>query len=230
MTGTNRRNMHRTLRFGAATAVIALLTGCAGTDAGADARGPADQAASHDHSHEHGQYDPHDRANFRHQDGTEANTDVDDTLHGAGLKQLATASDLVVRGRIAKAQPGVLIAKGDPTAKYTVYTVQVRDTVRGVKDKQVEVALLTEIGGGKVAVEDRPNPAVGDDVIWLLTKIAPEFDHKGYVLTNQSGLLLVKADGSVVSGLEGSSPVAKEAKALRTADQILQHLRTAPQR
>lgn len=92
------------------------------------------------------------------------------------------------------------------------------------------MALLAEIGGGPVTVEYRPSPAVGDDVIWLLTKIAPEFQHKGYVLTNQSGLLLVRADGTVVSGLAGSSPVAKEAKTLRTADQVVQHLRSAPQR
>jgi hypothetical protein len=37
----------------------------------------------------------------------------------------------------------------------------------------------------------------------------------------------VNKDGSVASGLDGSSPVAKQAKAMRTADQVLAELRAA---
>lgn len=199
-----------------ATALAVLMVGCGS--------GQEPQAADHDHAtHQHDD----DRSVYRHADGTEANTDTYDSIASADLKGLAKASDLVVRGQITKAQKGVLIAKGDPTAKYTVFTVKVSDTVRGVQSQQVDLALMTEISGSQVVVEDRPTPVVGSEVILVLTKIAPEFQREGYVLTNQSGLLLVKKDGTVVSGLDGSTPVAKQAKALRTADQVLAELRSA---
>ncbi len=199
-----------------ATALAVLMVGCGSSQ--------EPQAADHDHAtHQHDD----DRSVYRHADGTEANTDTYDSIASADLKGLAKASDLVVRGQITKAQTGVLIAKGDPTAKYTVFTVKVSDTVRGVQSQQVDLALMTEISGSQVVVEDRPTPVVGSEVILVLTKIAPEFEREGYVLTNQSGLLLVKKDGTVVSGLDGSTPVAKQAKALRTADQVLAELRSA---
>jgi hypothetical protein len=202
-----------------AAALAVVLAGC-----GSDSPAPA-AAADHDHAtHQHDD----DRSVYQHADGTEANTDTDDSLYGADLKKLATASDLVVRGKVSKAQSGVPLAKGDPTALYTVYTVQVSDTVRGVQAKQIDVALLTEISGAAVVVEERATPVVGSDVILTLTKIAPQFNREGYVLTNQTGLLVVGKDGNVVSGLANSSPVAKQAKALRTADQVLAELRSAP--
>ncbi|WP_020390209.1 hypothetical protein [Kribbella catacumbae] len=199
-----------------AAALAVLLVGCGSSQ--------EPQAAEHDHAtHQHDD----DRSFYQHADGTEANTDTYDSVPSADLKGLAKASDLVVRGQITKAQKGVLIAKGDPTAKYTVFTVKVSDTVRGNQAQQIDFALMTEISGSQVVVEDRPTPSVGSEVILTLTKIAPEFKREGYVLTNQSGLLLVKKDGTVVSGLEGSTPVAKQAKALRTADQVLAELRSA---
>jgi hypothetical protein len=204
-----------TAALGAAGLAVALA-GCGNSQ--------APQAADHDHaSHSHGD----DRSFYQHADGSEANTDTYDSVAAADLKGLAKASDLVVRGTITKAQKGVLIAKGDPTAKYTVFTVKVSDTVRGNKARQIDLALMTEISGTQVVVEDRPTPSVGSEVILVLTKIAPEFNREGYVLTNQSGLLLVKKDGTVVTGLDGSTPVAKQAKALRTADQVVAELRSA---
>ncbi|GAA1713916.1 hypothetical protein ACFTSF_36395 [Kribbella sp. NPDC056951] len=198
-----------------ALALSAALVGC-----GSDAT-PA--AADHDHAtHQH-----NDRSLYQHTDGTEANTDTDDNLAGADLKQLATASDLVVRGKITKAKKDVLLAKGDPTAKYTVFTTQVTDHVRGVQAKEVDFALLTEISGSPIVVEQRQTPRVGSDVILVLTKIAPEFNHDGYVLTNQSGLLVVNKNGTVASGLEDSSPVSKQTESLRTAEQVLTELRSA---
>lgn len=199
-----------------AAALAVVLVGCGGSQ--------EPQAAEHDHaSHPHDD----DRSFYQHTDGTEANTDTYDSIAGADLKGLAKASDLVVRGQITKAQKGVLIAKGDPTAKYTVFTVKVSDTVRGAKAQQIDFALMAEISGTQVVVEDRPNPDVGSEVILVLTKIAPEFQREGYVLTNQSGLMLVNKDGTVVAGLDDSAPVTKQAKALRTADRVLAELRSA---
>jgi hypothetical protein len=198
-----------------AAALAVVLVGCGS--------GQEPQAAEHDHAtHQHD-----DRSFYQHADGTEANTDTDEGLAGADLQGLAKASDLVVRGQITKAKTGVLLAKGDPTAKYTIFTVKVSDHVRGQQAHQVDLALMTEISGSKVIVEERRTPGVGSDVILVLTKIAPEFNYDGYVLTSQSSLLLVNKDGSVASGLDGSSPVAKQAKAMRTADQVLAELRSA---
>lgn len=200
-----------------AAVLAVLMVGCGSSQ--------EPQAAEHDHAtHQHDD----DRSFYQHADGTEANTDTDDYLSGADLQGLAKASDLVVRGRITKAKTGVLLAKGDPTAKYTVFTVKVSDHVRGQQARQVDFALMTEISNSQVVVEERQTPGVGSDVILVLTKIAPEFQYEGYVLTNQTGLLLVNKDGTVASGLDGSSAVAKQAKALRTADKVLSELRSAP--
>lgn len=201
--------------LGAATLAL-VMAGCG-----------SDQAPQAEHDHATHQHDD-DRSFYQHADGTEANTDTDDNLSGADLQGLAKASDLVVRGQITKAKTGVPLAKGDPSAKYTIFTVKVSDHVRGQRARQVDFALMTEISGSQVVVEERQTPGIGSDVILVLTKIAPEFQYEGYVLTNQTGLLLVNKDGTVASGLDGSSPVAKQAKALRTADQVLSELRSAP--
>ncbi|MEU4396454.1 hypothetical protein [Kribbella sp. NPDC023855] len=198
-----------------AAALAVTTAGCGGSQT---------PQAEHDHAtHQHDD----DRSFYQHADGTEANTDTDESLADADLKGLAKASDLVVRGQITKAKTGVLLAKGDPTAKYTIFTVKVSDHVRGKRTQHVDLALMTEISGSRVVVEERRTPGVGSDVILVLTKIAPEFNYDGYVLTSQSSLLLVNKDGSVASGLDGSSPVAKQAKAMRTADQVLAELRAA---
>lgn len=185
------------LGLGVIAAVAAVMSGC----------GNSPQPAE---GHEHGAGNPN------------ANMDVDDYLPDAGLTELSSASDLVVRGRIVGAQGGVLIAK-DPTAKYTVFTVKVAEVVKGAKAATVKVALLTEIGGGRVQVEGRPSVVVGDDGVWLLKKIPAEFKYQGYVLTNQQGLLLVK-DGGVVTGSTDST-VAREVKELKDVDGVLRHLR-----
>ncbi|MDX6238655.1 MAG: hypothetical protein QOG10_3470 [Kribbellaceae bacterium] len=215
MTRTPRRLTRRIIGLGVSTVALTLaLAGCGGEQTGSAPPPAAPAAAQDEHTDQH-------------EDGSLANAIVDDRLAGADLRQLTKNSDLVVHGRITAVEAGVPLAKGDPTAKYAVYTIQVRDTVRGKNQREVQLALLSEIEGARIVLEERPNPKVGDDVIALLTKIAPEFNHPGYVLTNQSGLMLVKPDGRVVSGIEGSSPVAAEAKSLRTVSEVLDHLRTA---
>jgi hypothetical protein len=187
------------LGLGVIAAVGAVMTGC----------GSAPQPAEgHEHKHSAG--------------SASANMDVDDYLPAAGLTELGSASDLVVRGRIVGAQGGVLIAK-DPTAKYTVFTVRVAEVLKGAKAASVKVALLTEIGGGRVQVEGRPAVVVGDDGIWLLKRIAPEFNYRGYVLTNQQSLLVVQ-EGKVVAG-SADTTVGREVADLQTVDRVLNRLR-----
>ena len=159
---------------------------------------------------------------------TAAPVDIDEHLPQAGLKQLTSESDLVVRGRVVRAKSGVLIAK-DPTAKYTIFTIRVAEVVSGAKVSSVDVALLTELSGAPVRPEGRPAVGVGDDAVWLLTKIAPEFNRKGYVLTNQSSLLIVDDDGRVTGGSK-SSAVAGEVAHMKTVNEVLRYLRSVAPR
>ncbi|MEV8373808.1 hypothetical protein AB0P21_13770 [Kribbella sp. NPDC056861] len=217
MTRTPRRLSRQFLGLGISAAALTIaLTGC-GSQPTVSAPPPAAAAAEHNHAdHEHSD---------AHEDGSLANTIVDEPLAGADLQTLTKSTQLAVRGKITTVQTGVLLAKGDTSAKYSVFTIKVADTARGKAQPTVQLALLQEIYGAAVVVEERPNPKVGDEVVALMTKIAPEFNHPGYVLTSQASLMLVKPDGQVVAGIEGSSPVAAQAKSLRTVDQVLATIR-----
>jgi hypothetical protein len=224
MTHMTRRPVRRLICSGAAALAALALVACGSRPSG-DAPAPTGQAA-----HDHGDHAHSDGEYAEHEDGSRANASVDGPLAGADLKQLTAKSELVVRGTVTSARADVPLAKGDPTAKYTIYTVKVQDVARGAAGAQVELALLTQIEGATIVFEERQNPKVGDSIVALLTRIAPEFGRPGYVLTDQSGLLVVKPDGQVISGIEGSSPVAAEAKRLRTVDQVLTTIRSVPQR
>jgi hypothetical protein len=224
MTHTARRPIRRLIGASAAAAAALVLIACGSQQSGDDPANTGHAAHEHsDHEHAEGEY-------AEHEDGSRANASVDDPLAGADLKQLTAKSDLVVRGTVTGARADVPLAKGDPTAKYTIYTLKVQDVARGAAGSQVELALLSQIEGANIVFEERQNPKVGDSVVALLRKIAPEFNQPGYVLTGQSGLLVVKPDGGVISGIEGSSPIAAEAKTLRTVDQVLSTIRSVPQK
>lgn len=218
MNRTPRRLARHILGLGiSAVALTIALTGCGGSQP-SSAPPPAPAAAEHNHAdHEHSD---------AHEDGSLANTIVDEALAGVDLQTLTKNTQLAVHGRITSIQTGVPLAKGDPSAKYSIFTIEVADTARGKAQPTVQLALLQEVYGAKIVVEERPNPKLGDDVVALMTKIAPEFNHPGYVLTSQAGLMLVKPDGQVVSGIEGSSPIAAQAKSLRTVDQVLATIRS----
>lgn len=191
-------------------ASIALVVGCAQSDNAPPSHAGAprhlDGAASHD-----------------------GNSDVDDYLAGAGLERLTTASDLVVHGQVVSAQGDVSIAD-DPTAQYTVFTVQVTEVIKGEMAKTVDVAMLTELEGAPFTPGARMTPKPGDDGIWMLTKIAPEFRYEGYVLTNNTGLLITQDDGDVLSGGSEGSAVSSEVKELQNTENLLDFLRTVDDR
>lgn len=114
--------------------------------------------------------------------------EVDDPYASSSLFDLGTVSDLAVRGTVTGYRAGVQIGR-DTDAAYTVYTVSVTETVFGPATKTVNVALLTELGGGPVTIQGRPKVEEGNDALWILTRIAPEFGLDGYVLTSTGGLI-----------------------------------------
>lgn len=148
---------------------------------------------------------------------------IDDKLPRAGLEELASVSDLVVRGRVVGSKPGLELVKDDPAAKYTSFTIQVDEAVKGGRPTRVDVALLTEVGGAPIQVEGRPSVKPGDEAIWLLTRIAPEFGFDGYVLTNQQSILPV--NGTVVTTASSDTPLAREVAELKSTDRVLARLR-----
>jgi hypothetical protein len=160
-----------------------------------------------------------------HDEGTASGApDVNDYLPDADLAQLSKASELVIFGSVIKAQSGVLIAE-DKTAEYTVYTVEVKETLRGTAAKTVDVALLTHLSKTEVRFESRPTPQIGDQAVWLLNPIAPEFKREGYVLTNLNSLIVAAANGSRLIGAPASSPAGKDIHKLGNLDALLAHLR-----
>jgi len=161
-----------------------------------------------------------------HDNANGANVDVSDYLPNAGLAELSDASELVVSGRVVGAVGGVQIGE-NKDLEYTIYTIAVDEVVKGSAGESVEVALLTHIQRAPVVFDSRSTPKRGDRGIWLLTKIAPEFKRDGYVLTNQNSQLLVKPDGSGLTGGASSSLVAKEVKELGSLAGVLHRLRDA---
>jgi hypothetical protein len=164
-----------------------------------------------------------DSAGHTHDDADGATVDVGDYLGDAGLAELSQASDLVVSGRVAALVKGVPIGS-EPSARYTVLTVAVDETVKGdARKKTVDVAMLAELRGVAVTFGGRPIPRVNDRGVWLLRRIAPEFGRDGYVLTNQNGQILAGAGG--LTGGAASSPSAREVKQLGDLTSVLDHLR-----
>jgi hypothetical protein len=154
-----------------------------------------------------------------------ANVDVSEYLPHAGLVELGRASDLVVSGRVVSVADGFQIGT-DPGAEYTIVAVAVDEAVKGsAPARTVEVAMLTRLDSAPVVFEGRPVPKADDRGVWLLRAIAPEFQRKGYVLTNQNGQVLAGKDG--VAGGESSSRFAREVRQAGDLATVLNRLRAA---
>jgi hypothetical protein len=168
-------------------------------------------------------------AGHSHDDAEGVPLAITDHLPDAGLAELSRASELVVLGRVVGAVEGVRIGS-DASAGYTILTVAVEEALKGTERlsgdapaKTVEVAMLTHLDGAPVAIAGRPTPAIDDRGVWLLQPIAPEFDRRGYVLTNQNSQILVDEHG--LTGGVPSAPSAKEVAQLGDLPSVLDRIR-----
>jgi hypothetical protein len=152
---------------------------------------------------------------------------VDDPHAEADMATLSDASTTVVRGTVAAAETGVRFGMedGGNQLRYTQFTVDVDDVLAGHAGNQVRVVLSTHLGRRQVAIEGRPVPRMGDEGVWFLTPMAPEFGVDGYVLTGQAGLLLLDGD-EVIGGGPPDAPVRAEVERLGSAEAVVAHVRT----
>jgi hypothetical protein len=100
----------------------------------------------------------------------------------ADLTELRDVSDTVVFGRVAGTRFGAQLSE-DPGADYTIYTLEVRETVaargrpdappKGQRTTLVEVAVLTHLEGAPLWLEEHLTPQEGQTGIWFLRQIAP---------------------------------------------------------
>lgn len=169
--------------------------------------------------------DDHDHAAHADAHADLAAANVDDPYFEASLDELTTLSDLVLVGRVTRVEDGVRIGT-DPATSYTVVTVEVGQLLKamsrsGASVKQVKVALLSRIGGSPFVIKGRPIPKVGDRALYLLKKIAPEFNLDGYVLTNIGSLLPVT--GTVIES-SSEAVAAQEAGLLGQLNKVIQEI------
>jgi hypothetical protein len=152
--------------------------------------------------------------------------EVNDPFAQADLATLSQASAMVVHGTVVDAEPGLRLGE-DTRLRYTAFTVEVDETLAGESAQRVRVVLSTHVDDQEIAVEGRPLPRVGDEGIWFLNPVAPEFGYDGYVLTGQTGLLLVDGDEVVGGGVPGESPIADEVQPLDSPRAVVDHVRAA---
>jgi hypothetical protein len=150
--------------------------------------------------------------------------EVDDPYAQADMATLSQASDAVVHGTVVDAEPGLRLGTGQ--LRYTAFTVEVDEVLAGSSGERVRVVLATHADGHEITIEGRPQPRVGDEGVWFLTPVAPEFGYEGYVLTGQSGLLLVDGDEVVGGGHPGESPIATEVERLDSPEAVVDHVRS----
>lgn len=142
--------------------------------------------------------------------------EADEPYSDASLDELGSVSDLVVKGSVTAVEHGIKIGS-DQGVDYRVYTVAVSDAA-DVKTESVRVIVSEAMDGVPVTLENRPELSVGDEAIWSLTEIAPEFDYDGYVLVSASSVFPIR-DGRVVD--VGDAPAALEAKELGAEETFL---------
>jgi hypothetical protein len=149
--------------------------------------------------------------------------EVSDPLAQEDIAGLTAASEAVVRGTVVEAEAGVRV--GAEQVRYTAYTVEVDEALSGAPADQIKVILSSQVQGRDVVVEGRPLPARGDEAIWFLTPIGPQFGYEGYVLSGQSGLLLFDGD-EVVGGGRPDGPVASEVERLGHPQVVVERVRS----
>jgi hypothetical protein len=151
--------------------------------------------------------------------------EASDLLAGADMATLTQVSDTVVRGTVVDVATRVRI--DDSRVRYATLTVEVDEVLAGAAGDRVEVALTSHVGRQPVELEGRPMPEVGDEAVWYLTAVAPEFGYDGYRLTSGSGLLLLQDDGAVGGGIPGESPIAEEVERLDSPEAVVDRVREA---
>lgn len=151
-----------------------------------------------------------------------------DSVPYTGMADLSQESDLVVHGSVAAVEPGVPMgATGASTVEYSIFTIEVDEVLAGEGADRIEVALSTHFGGREVVLEGRPVPKVGDDGVWFLTEIAPEFERDGYVLTSTESLVLEAADAEAAGeGLAEDSSLLADVEELGSLEDVVDHVRS----
>lgn len=135
--------------------------------------------------------------------------EADEPYANASLDELGAVSDLVVRGSVTAVEHGIELGS-DRGVDYKAYTVAVADAA-GVEVESVRVIVSEAMDGVPITLHNRPELSVGDEAIWCLTEIAPEFGYDGYVLVSASSVFPIR-DGQVVN--DGDAPGALEAEEL----------------
>jgi hypothetical protein len=151
--------------------------------------------------------------------------EVTDLLSGADMAELSQASDVVVRGTVTEAEAGLRI--GEDRIRYTAFTVEVAEALAGDPGgpgDRLRMVFTSHVGQQAIEMEGRPMPQVGDEGIWFLTRIDPQFGYDGYVLTGQAGELLLDGD-RVVGGGPADLPVGTEVDRLGSPEAVVDHVR-----
>lgn len=149
---------------------------------------------------------------------------VDDPYAQADMATLSEASDTVVRGTVTAAEPGPRVGSRQNPLRFTRFTVAVDEVLGGTAGDEVQVLLTTHVNGRPATMEGRPTPEVGDEAVWFLTPTRTEASIDGYVLTGQSGLLLLDGD-EVTGGGTHDARVHSEVESLGSTDAVVDHVR-----
>jgi hypothetical protein len=153
---------------------------------------------------------------------------VDDPLARASLKEVATASDVIVVGAIGSEQDGITFGSGAGALNYSELIVDVERVVKGdAPNGSVKVLLIRELADGRpVDVEGRPTPT-GAQSIWLLKRVDAQFERPDtYVLTSLAGVL-PSENGRIADEGASDTPAVQEAVALGTLTRVADYLAKA---
>lgn len=130
--------------------------------------------------------------------------EVDEPYANATLESVGAASDLVVRGTVTEITRSITMGT-DRTVEYMAYTV---DDGSG---REIAVYVTDRMDGVAVVFEGATTFSVGDEAIWALQTIDPQFGYDGYVLV--STISAFPIDGEAVES-ESDAPAASEANEL----------------
>lgn len=140
----------------------------------------------------------------------------DEPYASVTLATLGDVSDLVIQAKVTAVKHGIVASKGDPSATGRQYTVE----RTGKQGPDVTYVLVTEaLSGRPVTFPDQPNMEPGDEAIWVLDRIAPEFDMPGFVLTATNSIFPI-VDGKIA--VSSSFPAGQEATGKEPAELLRQ--------
>ena len=142
--------------------------------------------------------------------------EVDEPHGNASLDDLGRVSDLVIKAKVTAITHDVLLGQ-DRSMSYKQYTLK-KTGKKGPSN--LDVFVSETIDQVPIAVENRSEIERGQEAIWSLTKLAPEFGRSGYVLSSSSGIFPIVKDNIKVTG---KSPAAHEVSRLGP-DDVLERL------